>query len=135
MLSRLLRWFAFLLAAAVARADPPAPFACAWATIPPVLGGRSDDAVWQRAPVIDAFRQGWIPGAPGARARTRARLLWDREWLYFSAEMDDLDVAAESAVHDAALWKNDVFELFFRPSEKHAGYFEFEINPAGAVLD
>ena len=135
MFARLLRCPALLLAFLAAQGDEPASFVCHWASVPPVLDGRADDAVWKRAPVIDAFRQGWIPGAPAARARTRARLLWDREWLYFSAEMEDADISAESTVHDAALWQNDVFELFFRPSREHAGYFEFEVNPAGAILD
>lgn len=111
------------------------PFECRWTETPPVLDGRADDPAWQRAAVIEDFRQGWIPGSPPAKARTSARLLWDREWLYFFAEMEDTEVAAESRSHDGPLWKNDVFELFFRPSDKHPGYFEFEVNPAGAVLD
>ena len=111
------------------------PLECRWAETPPVLDGRGDDAVWQRAARAEDFGQPWAAGAPAAKARTVARLLWDREWLYFYAEMDDADVSADVREHDGPMWENDVFELFFRPSEKHAGYFEFEVNPAGAVLD
>ncbi len=111
------------------------PLECRWAETPPVLDGRGDDAVWQRAARAENFGQPWAAGAPAAKARTVARLLWDREWLYFYAEMDDADVSADVREHDGPMWENDVFELFFRPSEKHAGYFEFEVNPAGAVLD
>ena len=108
---------------------------CRWAETPPVIDGRDDDAVWRHAAIVDNFRQSWAPGAPAAKERTRARLLWDREWLYFFAEMDDSEVAADVREHDGPLWENDVFEIFLHPSEQHAGYFEFEVNPAGAVLD
>jgi glucose/arabinose dehydrogenase len=108
---------------------------CRWAETPPVIDGRADESVWQRATVIENFRQSWIAGAPAPRQRTRARLLWDREWLYFFADLDDTDVSADEREHDGPIWKNDVFEIFLRPSEQHAGYYEFEVNPFGAVLD
>jgi len=123
------------LAGTVATSFAKEALECRWAETPPVLDGRSDDAVWQKAVVIDNFRQPWAEGAPAAKARTSARLLWDREWLYFFAEMEDSDVVAEVREHDGPMWENDVFEIFLRPSLEHAGYYEFEVNPAAAVLD
>ena len=111
------------------------PFECRWTDAPPVIDGRGDDAVWQRAARVESFAQPWAEGTPKAKERTSARLLWDREWLYFFAEMEDGDVSAVVREHDGPMWENDVFEVFLRPSEKHAGYFEFEVNPAAAVLD
>ncbi len=125
-----------LLALALAAAAHAAePLECRWAETPPVLNGRAAEAVWERAVRVENFGQPWAEGAPAAKARTTARLLWDREWLYFFAEMDDADVQADVREHDGALWENDVFELFFRPALEHAGYYEFEVNPAEAVLD
>lgn len=112
-----------------------AEFSCAWADTPPVIDGRADEAVWAKAQVVDAWRQPWAPGAPAAKEGTRARLLWDREWLYFTAELADADIAADSTEHDGPLWQNDVFEIFLKPSEQHPGYYEFEVNPAGAIVD
>lgn len=108
---------------------------CRWADTPPVIDGHPDDAVWQRAMVVDDFRAEWLPGAPKSKERTRARLLWDREWIYFLAELDDTDVTADVREHDGQMWKNDVFEIFFHPSTEHYGYYEFEVNPFGAVFD
>jgi glucose/arabinose dehydrogenase len=110
-------------------------FECRWTDTPPVLDGQGEDLVWQRAAPVDNFAQPWVEGAPHAKARTSARLLWDREYLYFYAQMEDTDVVAEVREHDGPMWENDVFELFFRPAEKYAGYYEFEVNPAEAVLD
>ncbi|MDO8540644.1 MAG: PQQ-dependent sugar dehydrogenase [Opitutaceae bacterium] len=135
-LSRLLTALAAAAPAVAAAATAGAPpLECRWAVTPPAIDGRPDDAVWQRAMVVDSFGQPWAAGAPRAKEQTRARLLWDREWLYFFAEMDDRDVSADSREHDGPLWLNDVFEIFLRPSHQHAGYFEFEVNPAGAVVD
>ena len=111
------------------------PLDVRWTDTPPVIDGKMDEAVWQQAPVIDRFL---VPG-PGearpAREATRARLLWDRDWLYFCAELDDADVSADVKEHDGPMWRNDVFEIFLKPAEKYPGYFEFEVNPFGAVLD
>jgi glucose/arabinose dehydrogenase len=108
---------------------------CRWTETPPVIDGSGDDVVWQRALAVDNFRQAWAVGQPAPRQRTRVRLLWDREAFYFLAQMDDADVTATVQEHDGRLWENDVFEIFLRPSDQHAGYYEFEVNPFGAVLD
>src|SRR5262249_18464046 len=123
-------------------ADTPRPaepggetWECRWTDSPPVIDGNGDDAAWQRAAVVDKFGRHWEAGSPMAKEGTRVRLLWDREWLYFFADMDDHDVAADTAEHDGVMWKNDVFEIFLRPSDAHGGYYEFEVNPMSAVLD
>ncbi|MBI5768633.1 MAG: PQQ-dependent sugar dehydrogenase [Verrucomicrobia bacterium] len=121
------------LLASIRGAD--AALECRWADTPPVIDGKGDEAVWQRASVISDFKQGWLPGVPAPRQGTRARLLWDREWIYFLAELDDADVTAEVRAHDGPMWKNDVFEIFLKPSEAHTGYYEFEVNPFAAIVD
>lgn len=108
---------------------------CRWTETSPVIDGRADEPVWQSATVVNNFRQSWREGAPAPRQLTRVRLLWDREALYFFADMDDDEVTATVNEHDGKLWQNDVFEIFLRPSEQHAGYYEFEVNPFGAVVD
>jgi hypothetical protein len=127
--------FSALLLGRVPAATTAPTFECRWTETAPVIDGRADEPAWQNAKVIERFAVPWLPGAPLAKEQTRVRLLWDREWLYFAAEMEDADVTAVVREHDGQLWENDVFELFFRPSRKHAGYFEFEVNPFGAVLD
>lgn len=49
--------------------------------------------------------------------------------------MDDADLYADITEHDGKTWTNDVFELFFKPSDQHAGYYEFQINAAATVMD
>lgn len=111
-------------------------FEARWATTPPVIDGRLDDAVWQQATVIERFRASWLPeGRQTPPTTTRARLLWDHEYLYFSAEMEDTDVFANVTEHDGPIWNCDVFELFFKPAADKPGYFEFQVNAANGQLD
>jgi glucose/arabinose dehydrogenase len=127
-------WGALLLAACAAPAA--AEFECRWAESPVTIDGKADDPAWANAQVIDQFSLPWLgKDARPAKTGTRARLLWDRESFYFFADMDDADLHAEVADHDGRLWGNDVFEIFLKPAAKNGGYYEFEFNPANAVLD
>lgn len=100
------------------------------------IDGRADEPAWQKAQAIERFALPWLREKERpARTATRARLLWDRESLYFFAELEDRDLFADVREHDGPAWTNDVFELFFKPADDKPGYYEFEINAAGAVLD
>src|SRR4051812_41078703 len=69
---------------------PPTSFECRWAEGPITLDGKADEAAWKNAQVIDQFYLPWLgPKARPARTATKARLLWDREYVYFFAEMED----------------------------------------------
>jgi hypothetical protein len=61
--------------------------------------------------------------------------LWDREYLYFFAAMEDTDLYADVTEHDGMTWENDVFELFFKPAADRPGYYEFQVNAAGTIMD
>lgn len=106
-----------------------------WASEPITIDGKADEEIWETAQVIDQFRLSWINEPRDAQSKTKARLLWDRDFVYFFAEMEDTDLYADETEHDGNLWENDVFELFFKPSPRHPGYYEFQVNPQGAVLD
>ena len=109
---------------------------CRWADTPISLDGSDDDAAWKHAQVLENFGQTWLGDkAPALRGKTRAKLLWDRDYLYFFADMTDADLFADVTRHDGPIWENDTFELFFRPGPDKPGYFEFEVNAANAVLD
>ncbi|QEL13660.1 PQQ-dependent sugar dehydrogenase [Limnoglobus roseus] len=119
-----------------AKEDRPAKYECRWADAPITLDGEASEDAWKHAQVIDSFRLPWLgKDDRPAKEATRAKLLWDREYMYFFAEMDDADLFADVTEHDGKVWETDAFELFFRPSKLHAGYFEFEVNAANATLD
>jgi glucose/arabinose dehydrogenase/mono/diheme cytochrome c family protein len=112
------------------------PLECRWASTPPKIDGRLNDPAWKDAQVIENFTSAWLPeGQRKPPTATKARLLWDREYLYFSAEMEDWDVFANVTEQDGPIWTCDVFELFFKPAVDKPGYYEFEVNAANGKLD
>lgn len=122
--------------AGLAVPKPPAEFECRWTDTPITLDGKADEAAWKHAQLIDNFYLPWLGAkARAARTATKARLLWDREYLYFFADMEDADLYADVKEHDGQTWDNDVFELFFKPAADKPGYYEFQINAAGTVMD
>ena len=121
--------------AARPRQGAPAEYECRSTETPITIDGKLDEAAWKDAQVIDHFYLPWLPQPRLSRTATKARLLWDREYLYFSAEMEDTDLYADVTEHDGMTWDNDVFELFFKPSTEKAGYYEFQVNAAGTVMD
>ncbi len=116
--------------------QPIVEFECRFADAPIKITGKGTDPAWKNAQVIDNFYLPWLGDkARPAKTKTKAKLLWDREFLYFFADMEDADLYADIKEHNGNLWYNDVFELFFKPADDKPGYYEFQINPAGAVLD
>lgn len=113
-----------------------AEFECRYAAAPINVDGKADDAAWQTAPVISKFELPWLQekNRP-AKTATKARLLWDREYFYFFAEMQDADLYADIKDHDGMTWFNDVFEIFLKPAADKPGYYEFQVNAAGTVMD
>lgn len=111
-------------------------YECRRSTGPIVIDGNPDDAAWKGAAVIDNFSLPWLGAkARPAKTKTVARLLWDDEFLYFLAEMDDADVYADIGEHNGKIWFNDVFELFFKPSPASLGYYEFQVNAKNTTLE
>ena len=117
-------------------ADTVSAFECRWTDQPITIDGRADEPAWKHAQTIDHFQIGWLTGdARKPRTSTRAKLLWDRDYLYFYAEMEDHDLVATITEHQGRIWTGDVFELFFKPATDKKPYYEFEVNPANATLE
>jgi hypothetical protein len=47
----------------------------------------------------------------------------------------DRGIVATFKERDDPLWKEDVFEVFLSPHEPPTVYYEFEVNPLGALFD
>ena len=115
---------------------PPTDFECRWTDKPVVLDGKGGDEAWKHAQVIDNFYLPWLgKNARAARTATKAKLLWDRDYLYFFADMEDSDLFALEKQHNGETWYDDVFELFFKPADDKPGYYEFQVNAAGTIMD
>jgi glucose/arabinose dehydrogenase len=121
---------------AVAAPKQAPEYRCYFTEGPIAIDGRADEAAWKLAMPVNDFIMGWArDGKTRPTTATRAKLLWDREHLYFFAEMEDHDLFADVTEHDGPTWSNDVFELFFKPAEDKPGYYEFEVSANNTTID
>src|SRR5262245_62112471 len=130
--------FVTLVSSELSAAEPvvATDYECRWASGPVEIDGKGDDLAWKAAQPIDKFGSNWLgEKAQASKTTTKARLLWDREYLYFFADLEDHDLFADITEHDGKCWDNDVFELFFRPTMDKPAYYEFQANALGTKFD
>jgi len=132
----MMRLAALCLLAGIGHAQPPPKrYACRRAPSVLRIDGRLDDAAWNRAPWTGPFVD--IQGAkqPQPRFRTRAKMLWDDEYFYVGAELEEPHVWATLTKHDSVIFHDDDFEVFIDPNGDSHEYYEFEINALGTGWD
>ena len=123
------------LAAGLFAQDQPKSYDCPKATSPVRIDGKLDDAAWKAAPWTDFFVD--IEGAakPLPRYKTRAKMLWDDEYFYVAAEMEEPHVWATLTEHDSVIFRDNDFEVFIDPNGDTLEYYEFEINALNTGWD
>jgi hypothetical protein len=126
---------ALALLGALAAAQQPREYLCRRTPAPPRIDGRLDDPAWRAAAWTADFVD--IEGSrkPRPRFRTRARMLWDDEFFYVAADMEEPHVWATLTEHDAVIFRDNDFEVFLNPSGDGLNYFEFEINALNTGWD
>jgi len=119
----------------LASAQTPERYVCHRASAPVKIDGRVDDAAWANAPWTGPFVD--IEGAsmPKPRFLTRAKMLWDDEYFYMAAELEEPHVWATLTKHDSVIFHDNDFEVFLNPSGDGRNYFEFEINALNTGWD
>ena len=100
-----------------------------------IIDGIADETAWQNAPVIDKFQDISGEGFPLPLYHTQARMLWDDDYLYIAAELEEPNVWAYITQHDEVVYQEPDFEVFLDPDNDGQNYFEMEINAIGTLLD
>ncbi len=113
----------------------PTGYVCYRAEKPPRIDGRLDDEVWRAAPWTDDFVDIEGDAKPRPKFRTRAKLLWDQEYLYIGAELAEPHVWATLTQHDSVIFQDPDFELFIDPSGGNYEYYELEVNALNTTWD
>jgi len=117
------------------RAPTPRRYVCLRAFTAPVIDGRLDDPAWAAAEWTSDFVD--IEGdlRPAPPLRTRVKLLWDDDWLYIAAELEEPHVWGTLTDRDAVIYHDADFEVFIDPDGDTHDYYELEINALGTVWD
>src|ERR1051326_3440337 len=114
---------------------PPKGYVCYRAQRPLQIDGKLDDPSWRDAPWTDLFVDIEGDAKPRPRFRTRAKMLWDDDYFYVGAEMEEPHVWATLTEHDAVIFHDNDFEVFIDPNGDNHEYYEFEINALNTGWD
>lgn len=104
-------------------------------TTPPQIDGQLNEADWQQAEWTEDFVDIEGSAKPAPRFRTRAKMLWDDEYLYFAVEMEEPDLWATLTERDSVIYHDNDIELFIDPEGSTHRYMELEINQHGSAWD
>lgn len=112
----------------------PLKYLCRRGT-PHHFDGSLNDLAWQHAQWTPDFVD--IEGdlKPSPRFRTRAKMLWDENFFYVGAWLNEPQVWATLTEHDSVIFHDNDFEVFIDPDGDAARYFEFEVNAFGTTWD
>jgi hypothetical protein len=113
----------------------PRGYVCRPAVSAVEVDGRLGEKAWRTVPWSQAFLD--IEGTlkPVPRFRTRMKMVWDREYLYIGARMEEPHVWGTLTEHDSVIFQDNDFEVFIDPDGDNHEYYEFEINPLGTGWD
>jgi hypothetical protein len=113
----------------------PRQYVCCRASGPIQIDGRIDEAAWSAVPWTEDFIDIEGDRKPPPRFRTRARMLWDDQYFYIAAELQEPHVWATLTEHDSVIFHDNDFELFIDPDGDNHNYAEFEINALNTGWD
>lgn len=113
----------------------PPVYQCRRAVKPFVLDGNLDKEFWQDAEFTELFAD--IEGADmkTPRFETRAKMLWDDEYLYVGAELKGTEIWGSLTERDCVIFYDNDFEIFIDPDSDTHQYFEYEMNVLNTVWD
>ena len=113
----------------------PARYICQRAGETLVLDGKLNKPFWDAAPWSEDFVD--IEGdlKPLPPKRTRMKMLWDDNYLYIGAELEEDEIWATLTERDSVIFHDNDFEVFIDPDGDTHNYFELEINALNTVWD
>lgn len=113
----------------------PKNYVCYRTVSAPVIDGVLQESSWRQVPWTEDFVD--IEGdlKPAPVFRTRAKMLWDDDYFYIAAELQDPDVWATLTQRDTIIFYDNDFEVFIDPDGDTHQYYELEINALNTVWD
>ncbi|MFO0843971.1 MAG: carbohydrate-binding family 9-like protein [Gemmataceae bacterium] len=113
----------------------PRAYLCYRARGPVTIDGKLDDAAWADAPWSEEFVDIQGDRKPKPRHRTRMKMLWDDQYLYIAARLEEPHVWATLTRHDSVIFHDNDFEVFLDPDGDSHLYAELELNALNTTWD
>lgn len=102
---------------------------------PITIDGGIDEKAWQDAKWTDAFEDAQSPYCPLPWKMTRAKILYDNEYLYVAAQLQEENVWGHITQRDSIVYYDNDFEIFVDPTANAVNYFEYEMTCLNTMFD
>jgi formylglycine-generating enzyme required for sulfatase activity len=113
----------------------PRSYVCYRASGPLAIDGKLEEKAWRDANWSQLFQDHQAPYAPGPWKTTRFKMLYDDEFLYFGAQLQEENVWGTLTERDCVIYYDNDFEIFLDGTADGVGYYEFEINALNTAWD
>ena len=120
--------------------EPPIPinprnYVCYRSSAPLTIDGLINEADWLNVPWSEYF--GDIEGSlkPEPAYKTRMKMLWDTNFLYIAAELEEPHVWANLTERESIVFYDNDFEVFIDPDGDTHHYLEYEMNAFNTQWD
>jgi cellulose/xylan binding protein with CBM9 domain len=111
----------------------PRHVVCYRAAAPLQIDGKLSEPSWQATSWSEPFID--IEGVRRPPLTTRVKMLWDDEYFYIGAELEEPDIWGTLTERDTVIFQDNDFEVFIDPDGDTHEYYELEINALGTVWD
>jgi hypothetical protein len=113
----------------------PRNYVCYQTTAPISIDGLINELNWQNASWSNYFVD--IEGSlkPEPAYKTRMKMLWDTNFLYIAAELEEPHVWANLTERESVVFYDNDFEVFIDPDGDTHHYVEYEMNALNTQWD
>ncbi len=113
----------------------PKTYTCKFTNSLIQIDGKPFGGAWESAEWSEEFVD--ISGDPKLepKYKTRFKMLWDDEALYFGADLIEPHLWATLTEHDSIIFQDNDFEVFIDPDGDSKLYAELEINALNTTWD
>lgn len=113
----------------------PQTYTCLKVEKPINIDGNIYDKEWSQAPWTNYYNdiEGDLKPKPYRTCRTK--MLWDNNYFYFAAELEEPHIWANLTQRDAVIFHDNDWEIFLDPDNDTHNYYEYEVNALGTVWD
>ena len=110
-------------------------YMCYRVSEPIAIDGKLDEPSWKKVYWSEDFMDIEGKNKPKPRYKTRVKMLWDDQFFYIGAELEEPNLWATLKERDSIIYLDSDFEVFIDPDGDTHNYYELEINAFNTVWD
>ncbi|WP_225865573.1 carbohydrate-binding family 9-like protein [Dyadobacter aurulentus] len=99
------------------------------------IDGKLNEGSWKKAAWTSQFEDIEGNKKPRPTQETRAKMLWDNDYLYVAAVIEEEHIWAYQDKKDQIVYLENDFEVFIDPDGDTENYYELEINALNNIFD